>query len=115
LLVRGGKFFFTMMAAFAELFELSTRPLAHADATAAERAGVHGWTLHQLRHSMLTHEAENDTNTPTLLARSRHASVRSLERYARPGPEAVARHVAATDPADRCRPPARLPVPRPGV
>ena len=25
-----------------------------------------------------------------LLARSRHASVRSLERYARPGPEAVA-------------------------
>ena len=58
----------------AELFELSTRPLAHPDATAAELAGVHGWTLHQLRHSMLTHEAENGTNTPTtLLARSRHA------------------------------------------
>src|SRR5207237_2951396 len=46
------------------------------------------------------------TNTPTLLARSRHASVRSLERYARPGPEVVARHVAATDPAARRRPPA---------
>ena len=30
------------------------------------------------------------TNTPTLLARSRHASARSLGRYARPGPEAVA-------------------------
>ena len=37
---------------------------------------------------MLTHEAENGTNTPTLLARSRHASVRSPERYARAGPEA---------------------------
>src|SRR5664280_2734398 len=34
------------------------------------------------------------TNTPMLLARSRHASMRSLERYARPGPEALARHVA---------------------
>ena len=45
------------------------------------------------------------TNTPTLLARSRHASVRSLERYARPGPEAVARHVAANDPAARRRQP----------
>jgi integrase/recombinase XerD len=69
------------------------------EATSAELASLRGWNLHQLRHSMLTHEAENGTNTPTLLARSRHASVRSLERYARPGPEAVARHVAATDPA----------------
>jgi integrase/recombinase XerC/integrase/recombinase XerD len=60
-----------------------------------------GWTLHQLRHSALTHAAEDGTNTPILLARSRHASVRSLERYARPGPEAVARHVAEHDPARR--------------
>ena len=43
--------------------------------------------------------------TPMLLARSRHASVRSLERYARPGPEAVVRHVAAADPAARRRRP----------
>jgi integrase len=63
-----------------------------------------GWTLHQLRHSALTHEAEDGTNTPMLLARSRHASVRSLERYARPSAEAVARHVASRDPAAR-RPP----------
>ncbi|MFI8459110.1 PmrA [Kitasatospora sp. NPDC085464] len=34
-----------------------------------------------------------------LLARSRHASVRSLERYARPGVDALARHVAAQDQA----------------
>jgi len=66
-------------------------------------AGLGGWTLHQLRHSQLTHEAESGTSTPTLLARSRHASVRSLERYARPGPEAVARHVARNDPAARRR------------
>lgn len=81
----------------AERFEHSTRPLADP----VNRA--QGWTLHQLRHAQLTHEAENGTNTATLLARSRHASVRSLERYARPGPEAVAAHVAATDPAARRR------------
>lgn len=34
-----------------------------------------------------------------LLARSRHASVRSLERYARPGVDAIARNVAERDPA----------------
>ncbi len=44
------------------------------------------------------------TNTPMLLARSRHASMRSLERYARPGPEALARHAAVTDPNARRRP-----------
>ncbi|MFF0110748.1 PmrA [Streptomyces hirsutus] len=38
-----------------------------------------------------------------LLARSRHVSVRSLERYARPGVDAVARHVAQRDPAARRR------------
>jgi integrase/recombinase XerD len=80
----------------AELFTQATRPLIkHGN----------GWTLHQLRHSALTHEAEDGTNTPMLLARSRHASVRSLERYARPGPEAVARHLAGRDPARRRRQP----------
>src|SRR5260370_24861580 len=83
-------------------------------AAATELARLSGWTLHQLRHSMLTHEAEDGTNTPTLLARSRHASVRSLERYARPGPEAVARHVLATDPAARRPPPARYTPPSQG-
>src|SRR6266511_751532 len=78
----------------AELFTQATRPLT--------KHGK-GWTLHQLRHSALTHEAEDGTSTPMLLARSRHASVRSLERYARPGPEAVARHVASRDPAARRR------------
>ncbi len=76
---------------------------------AAELFGeaTNSWTLHQLRHSAPTHAAEDGTNTPILLAcllaRSRHASVRSLERYARPSPEAVARHVAEHDPARRRR------------
>ncbi|MFF1568857.1 PmrA [Streptomyces sp. NPDC058293] len=38
-----------------------------------------------------------------LLACSRHASVSSLERYARAGVDSVARHVAARDPAARRR------------
>lgn len=85
----------------AELFEQHTRALAHPGVPQGDLAGLRGWTLHQLRHSRLTHEAENGTNTPTLLAISRHASVRSLERYARPSVDAVARHVAASDPAAR--------------
>ena len=93
------------MGRLLESFELATRPLANPGASHEELEEVHGWTLHQLRHSLLTHEAEDGTSTPMLLARSRHASVRSLERYARPGPEAVARHVAAADPAARRRRP----------
>ena len=50
---------------------------------------------------MLTHEAENGTNTPTLRARSRHASVCSLEHYARPGPEAVTRSGSRAAPRRR--------------
>jgi integrase len=60
-----------------------------------------GWTLHQLRHSALTHLAEQNVSLPLLMAKSRHTSLRSLQRYARPGPEAVAALTAATDPARR--------------
>jgi len=72
----------------AELFAHATTPLA----TAAGQST--GWTLHQLHHYALTHDAESGTNTPMLLARSRHASMRSLERYARPGPEVATGVVA---------------------
>ena len=60
--------------------------------------------MHSLRHTLAT-RTEDGTSTLMLLARSRYASVRSLERYARPGPEVVARHVAAADPAARRRRP----------
>jgi integrase/recombinase XerC/integrase/recombinase XerD len=62
-----------------------------------------GWTLHQLRHSAITHLAEDNVALPLLMAKSRHASLRSLQRYARPGTEAVAALTAAHDPARRRR------------
>jgi integrase/recombinase XerD len=76
-------------------------------AQVAERArgpvDLDGWTLHRLRRSAFTHDAESGTSPLMLPARSRHASVRFLSRYARPGVGAVARHVAARDPAARRR------------
>jgi integrase len=65
------------------------------------RQASDGWTLHQLRHSALTHLAEQNVSLPLLMAKSRHASLRSLQRYARPGPEAVAALTAAADRARR--------------
>jgi len=62
-----------------------------------------GWTLHQLRHSAITHLAEADVGLALLMAKSRHTSLRSLQRYARPGPEAVAKLTAEHDPARRRR------------
>jgi integrase len=62
-----------------------------------------GATLHQLRHSALTHAAEQGTSTPMLMARSGHTSVRSLVKYARVSAEALQRHQEQTDPARRKR------------
>ena len=49
-----------------------------------------GWTLHQLRHSSLTHLAEGGASAVMLQAKSRHRDIRTLSLYTRPGPEAVA-------------------------
>jgi integrase len=76
----------------AELFE---------EATAGEAGGP--WSLHQLRHSALTHAAEDGANTSTLLTYSGHTSVASLARYARVSPEALARWQAQRDPDTRRR------------
>ena len=65
----------------------------------SEAAG--GATLHQLRHSALTHDAEDGASTPMLMAKSGHTSVASLARYARPSAEALARRQAQRDPARR--------------
>jgi integrase/recombinase XerC/integrase/recombinase XerD len=48
-------------------------------------------TLHQLRHSALTHDAEDGWDVTMLKTKSGHTSLRSLERYARPSTEALAR------------------------
>ena len=37
-----------------------------------------GWTLHQFRHSALTHLAEDNVQLPLLMAKSRHRSLRTL-------------------------------------
>jgi len=62
-----------------------------------------GWTLHQLRHSAITHLAEDNVGLALLMAKSRHTSLRSLQRYARPGAAAVAALTAASDPDRRRR------------
>ncbi|MFC8739214.1 tyrosine-type recombinase/integrase [Streptomyces sp. NPDC057144] len=84
-----------------EIFEESTRLLANPLASPDDFDELEGWTLHRLRHSALAHDVEDGNATPMLLARSRHAPVRSLERYARPDVDAVARHVAGRDPSAR--------------
>ena len=61
------------------------------------------WTLHHLRHSALTHPAEDGVNLALLMAKSGHENLRSLHKYARPGAEAVAAMTAAHDPARRRR------------
>jgi len=70
---------------------------------AAEVFSAHsgGRTLHQLRHSALTELAAANVSLPLLMAKSRHRSLRSLQRYARPGVEAVAAMTADLDPARR--------------
>lgn len=62
-----------------------------------------GATLHQLRHSALTHMAEDGASAPMLMSKSRHQSIASLARYARPGVEALQRWEAERDPARRRR------------
>ncbi|MEV0972090.1 tyrosine-type recombinase/integrase [Microtetraspora glauca] len=65
---------------------LSYRRAVECFETATAELAGGPWTLHQLRHSALTHAAEDRANTSTLLAYSGHTSVASLARYARVSP-----------------------------
>ena len=60
-----------------------------------------GHTLHQLRHSALTHLAEDGASAPMLMTKSRHQSIASLAHYARPSIEALQRFEAERDPTRR--------------
>ena len=75
--------------------------LSYRQAEDLFKAASGGATLHQLRHSALTHDAEDAVNTAMLQARSGHTSVRSLARYTRISAEALTRHQAERDPARR--------------
>ena len=56
-----------------------------------------GATLHQLRHSALTHMAEEGASAPMLMTKSGHTSLRTLGKYARPSADAVAAWEAEHD------------------
>lgn len=77
----------------AELFETHTTELDDGP-----------YTLHQLRHSRLTHAAEDGASTPILMKLSGHTSVRSLAKYARISDEGLVKWQAENDPAARRRP-----------
>jgi len=85
----------------ADLDEHGHGRLSYQQAAALFSQASGGATLHQLRHSALTHDAEDGTGTPMLMARSGHTSVRSLAKYARVSAEALARHQAERDPTCR--------------
>lgn len=74
----------------AELFEIHTADFDDGP-----------YTLHQLRHSRLTHAAEDGVSTPVLMKLSGHTSVRSLVKYARVSDEGLMRFQAEQDPAAR--------------
>jgi integrase len=75
--------------------------LTYDQAETLFKTATGGLSLHVLRHSRLTHEAERGTGTPMLKALSGHESERSLHRYAKVSKEALLRHLAETDPARR--------------
>jgi integrase/recombinase XerC/integrase/recombinase XerD len=75
--------------------------LSYRQAEELFKAASGGATLHQLRHSALTHAAEDGASTPMLMAKSGHTSVASLARYARVSAEALARWQEEHDPARR--------------
>ncbi|MEU8804770.1 tyrosine-type recombinase/integrase [Spirillospora sp. NPDC048819] len=62
-----------------------------------------GFTLHQLRHSRLTHLVEDGWSAPMLMGLSGHANIRSLAIYTNVTAEAVGAALAKQDPARRHR------------
>lgn len=60
-----------------------------------------GRTLHKLRHSALTHLAERERNLASVKAKSRHRSLRSLERYVNPSRQHVKDITDRNDPNRR--------------
>lgn len=75
--------------------------LSYRQAEALFKEASGGRTLHDWRHSALTHAAEDGASTPMMMAMSGHTSVASLARYARPSAEALARWQQDRDPALR--------------
>jgi integrase len=93
-----------LIPAVADLDPISGRArLSYRRAEEIWKTASGGRTLHQLRHSRLTHLAEAGEDVTMLKAKSRHRSLRSLERYVNPGPDAVRNLTNRHDPNQRHR------------
>lgn len=75
--------------------------LSYRSAEEIFKAASGGRTLHKLRHSRLTHLAEAGEDVTMVKAKSRHRSLRSLERYVNPSSAAVAQLTDRHDPNRR--------------
>ena len=71
--------------------------LSYERASTIFKQATRGWTLHQLRHSSLTHLGEQGASTILLQAKSRHQDPRTLAIYTKPGNEAIAELTATFD------------------
>jgi integrase len=67
------------------------------------KQATRGKTLHQLRHSRLTHLGDQNVSAPLLMAISGHKQLTTLQQYVKPSQDAVARLMADTDPDRRRR------------
>lgn len=65
-------------------------------ATAGDDGGR--WSLHDLRHSALTHLGEAGASLPLLMAKSRHRKVETIRTYVRPGAAAMGELTALLGP-----------------
>jgi len=103
-----GPLFVTERAARTDLglaaADLDERGRARLSYDQAEEIFKHrsgGTTLHQLRHSSLSNDADSGTGASMLQAKSGHQDIRSLAMYAKVSVEALARHQRETDPNRR--------------
>ena len=64
-----------------------------------------GKTLHQLRHSRLTHLGDRNVSAPLLMAVSGHKPLPTLQRYVKPSQAAVAALMVSSNPDRRGRVP----------
>jgi integrase len=85
----------------ADLDERGRARLSYDTAEAIFKRWSGGATLHQLRHSSLSHDADAGTGAPMLQAKSGHKDIRSLARYAKVSTEGLAQHQRDTDPGRR--------------
>lgn len=85
----------------ADLDESGRARLSYDQAEEVFKRWSDGATLHQLRHSSLSHDAELGTGAPMLMAKSGHRDIRSLAKYAKVSVDGLAAHQRETDPHHR--------------